>query len=367
MSSFTITLLIFQSRRQPHCAQCYRSIPQLPSGTALNPCPKCDLVFSCSACKDSLPPHECETYQRVGSLENFRIAHFENSGQVYGHAPTDKPRKHYRALNTARNWYEYYADISDKKDAVQHVVTPNFDLNVDLLAQADAETQKSIQRMWLYLILSTETQTMPLTILSALEDTISDLSTKTNLRLHLVGAGAKEIKNLLVFEELLHLLPNLKELKLIFVGPECKSTGATIDDPMPEMAAPCCPDCTRRGRKRIMALCSEPYHEYAKMSQYQTPDIAILFHSGRSQDQIESWKPTTKYLVESSIPTICTTYTEREALEEAAELQRLNARFLKKPEVNTWKSLCPRIEPMEGKDHTFYYDNFYRYIFQGKN
>ncbi|EPE36752.1 hypothetical protein GLAREA_08915 [Glarea lozoyensis ATCC 20868] len=353
-------------RRQPYCIQCYRSGPQLPSGSVLTPCKECYLVSTCTTCPSTLPPHECPTYQRVGSLENFRIAHFTHSGQVYAQAPTDSPRKHYRKLSTAKNWYEYFSSISDKKEAVENVITPSFDLNLPLLAQADAETQKSLQRLWLYLTLATETQSMPLTILAALELTIPSLATKTELTIHLIGAGAKELQNLLIFEELLHLLPSLKTLKLVFAGPECKNSGATPDDPVPEMQATCCPDCTKAGRKRVMALCSEVYHSFASMPQWKRPDLAVLFHSGRSQDGVEGWKPTTEWLVNSGIPTVCTTYTEREAREEVGELEALGARFVRGVEVNGWRSLVHRLEPMEGGEHGFYFDNFWWYVFEGR-
>ena len=360
-------MLIRQSRRQPHCAQCYRSSLQLPAGKILAACVICHLVSTCSMCTPSHTTEKCKKYQHVGSIENFRISYFNSQGRVYTQAPTEKPRIHHRALSTADSWYEYFTEVSDKRDCVENVITSDFNINIPILAEADAETQASIQRMWLYLVTSTETQSMPLTVLAALEDVIDGLWTKEALTLHFIGAGAKEIRNSVVFEELLHLCPSLSELKLIFVGPESKSTEASVSDTMREMEMGCCAECTTRGKKRTLALSGHKYHDFAKLPDYGKPDLAVLFHSGRSQAEVESWRPTTRYLVHSSIPTVCTTYNEREAIEELAELHLLDARMIRLPEINKWKSLIPRIEPLEGEAHTFYYDNYYRYIFKGLN
>ena len=108
------------------------------------------------------------------------------------------------------------------------------------------------------------------------------------------------------------------------------------------------------------------YHEYAHRPAYAKPDMAILFHSGRSQANVEAWKPTTEFLVSSSTLTLCTTYTEREAREEVEELLELDARLILRPEINKWQGLAPLPELVEGPEHGAYYNNYYRYIFQGR-
>src|SRR5579862_164900 len=105
---------------------------QIPQPTVLRPCPVCHLVFTCDTC--TLPPsHECELYQQIGSIEMFRIKQFDNSGQVWYKAPTGTPRTSFRALSTANNWHEYFAEISDKKDLVDKFVKPDFSLDKTLL------------------------------------------------------------------------------------------------------------------------------------------------------------------------------------------------------------------------------------------
>lgn len=293
----------------------------------------------------------------------FRIKHFENYRQVSCRAPTETPRSLFRALSTANNWREYFTEISDKKDSVGSFIKWDFSLDKTILQTLpDLEMQEAIQRMWLYLLIATEVLTMPLTILAALEDSPNDLLTQKTISIHLIGAGGKEFQNLMLFEEILHLVPSLQTLNIILIGPKSAAAKQTTN----EISLETCPACSSRGRKRTVALYRGLYHDYVEEFHYQKPDLAVLFHSGRSQAEEESWRPTTKFLVESETLTVCTTYTYREAQEEVAELDRLGVQFVRQLEVNKWKSLVPIPEFLEGGEHAVYYHNYYRYIFQGR-
>jgi mitochondrial splicing suppressor protein 51 len=335
---------------------------QIPPRTLLKPCPVCHLVFTCETCT-SPPSHECELYQHIGNIDTFKIKHFEDSGQLSCIAPTGTPRSSFRALSTASNWLEYFTEISDKKDFVSNFVTSDFSLAGTLLQTLpDLEMQEAIRRAWLFLLIATEELSMPLTILAALEDSSIDLLTRKILSIHLIGASGKEFHNLMLFEEILHLLPSLQTLKIVLIGPNSASAAGGNTN---EIELESCPPCSSRGRKRTVALYRCLYHDYIKESQYQKPDLAVLFHSGRSQAEEESWHPTTKFLVEAGILTVCTTYTHREAREEVAELERLGARFIRQLGVNKWRSLVPIPEQLEREEHAMFYHNYYRYIFQG--
>lgn len=294
----------------------------------------------------------------------FRIKWFEDSGQVSCRAPTGTPRSSFRALSTANNWYEYFTEISDKKDLIGNFVKPDFSLDKTILQTLpDLAMQEEIEHVWLFLLIATEVLTMPLAILAALEDSSNDLSTRKTISIHLIGARGKEFQNLMLFEEILHLVPSLQTLKIVLVGP---NSASAAEETTNEIGLESCPACTSCGRKRIVVLYRGLYHDYVEESRYQKPDLAVLFHSGRSQAEEESWYPTTKFLVESGTLTLCTTYTHREAQEEVAELDRLGARFLRQSEVNKWKSLVPIPELLESGEHAMYYHNYYRYIFQGR-
>ncbi|KAK5018077.1 hypothetical protein LTR16_001988 [Cryomyces antarcticus] len=222
------------------------------------------------------------------------------------------------------------------------------------------------ERMWLYLFLATEAMTIPLTILAGLEDVLPELPDAQSLSIHIVGAAGKEFANLMLFEELLHLLPSLIYLRVVTIGPRSPGESAGQTGGLSqEVSMACCSICESQGRRRTVTSYRGLYHDYARTSQYQKPDLAVLFHSGRSQAEGASWAPTTRFLVDSATATLCTTYTNREALEEVAELDHLGARMIVRPEVNRWKALPPLPDFLE-REHTVYYHNFYRYIFQGK-
>ncbi|MCJ1284500.1 hypothetical protein MMC26_003833 [Xylographa opegraphella] len=208
---------------------------------------------------------------------------------------------------------------------------------------------------------------MPLTILSALEKGLPNLTSRSKLVIHIVGATTVEFKNLKVFEEILHLLPTLKHLQLILVGPNSPSANLEKPEGIGEpIELDCCPICTSLGRGRSMTSYWGLYHEYAKTSQYHPPDLAVLFHSGRSQAETISWAPTTRPLVTSSILTLCTTFVEIEATEEVEELCKLQAHLLMKPEINKWHSLVPYLDMAADVEHAAYYLNYYWYLFRGQ-
>ena len=106
--------------------------------------------------------------------------------------------------------------------------------------------------------LASGTSSMALTVLAALEAVFPDISTRTIIRLHFIGAAGREINGLMIFEELLHLLPSLKDLELTFVGFELPqpSTEDTV------MKLECCPPCTAAGRTRSLRLWKGGYHDY---------------------------------------------------------------------------------------------------------
>jgi splicing suppressor protein 51 len=206
---------------------------------------------------------------------------------------------------------------------------------------------------------------MPITILAALEATIPNLAEKRRLTLHLIGVTTREWRNSSLFEELLHLLPSLKSLNIVCVGPNSFSEIGK-DTLTANLDLECCQSCRRSSRKRTMRSFRGFYHDFVQRRDYEKPDMAVLFHSGRSQAEQSGWAPTTKALVKLGILTLCTTYNEREAREEVEELDGLGAKVIVRPEVNKWRGLMPTPDFLEGPEFGFFYMNSFWYIFQGK-
>jgi splicing suppressor protein 51 len=261
---------------------------------------------------------------------------------------TQIPRDSYLPLSAAGGWYEYYTRISDK-DLKGLKVTgdlrPGSDDSIELAAAG-------------YLRYGTRATTIPLTILAALEKLFPDLGTRTSICLHLLGANPWELQRLMVFEEILHLLPKLHSLQLTLVGPEIAKEAVSLK--FQELG--CCQSCSARSRKRTAFLYRGLYHDFIHTEQYQHPDLAVAFHTGFSQEAREEWMPTIRHLASAQYPALFTTYNKEEMQQETMIFSRLGAKFVQEGEPNPWKAVCPILEPMGSEENNVYYSNQYCYI-----
>ncbi|KAG9231697.1 hypothetical protein BJ875DRAFT_443854 [Amylocarpus encephaloides] len=131
---------------------------------------------------------------------------------------------------------------------------------------------------------ATNMMAIQLTLIAALEAIIPNVSTRSSIKLHIIGAAAVEFNSIPAFKELSHLLPSLVVLHLSFVGLNVR--GPTND---PESHSPhtrqCCTMCTKMGRTISITSWRGPYHAYLETEFYKTPDLAAAFHSGFSVNQ----------------------------------------------------------------------------------
>ncbi|KAI6810895.1 hypothetical protein KC335_g5175 [Hortaea werneckii] len=348
---------------QAYCASCYRSPSQLREGQSLHPCKICHLAAVCEDCESSHTAQQCSHNQLLADMEDYKLKHFEDNATVAATITPTKPKRSGRAtaLSHLDGWLDYFKTIGSKRDVGSFISKDfNFDMP-DTAVDADMSHER-----WRHLLLTTDGLSMPLTVLAALEDIVG-LDDLRTLTLHIVGAAGKEFRSLNLFEEILHLAPAIRHLHVVLIGPESpgESAGQTGDFGQ-EIELDCCQDCATDGRRRTVTSFQGGYHEYALRPAYQKPDLAVLFHSGRSQAHVEEWQPTTSFLIDSRTRTLCTTYTQREAQEETAELDSLDVCFLARPEVNKWRGLAPLPELLEGPEHSAYYNNYYRYVFEGR-
>lgn len=218
----------------------------------------------------------------------------------------------------------------------------------------------------MFLLCATDNLTMPLTILSALEDLSWD---KPHLNIHLLGATGREFLALSNFEEILHLVPGLRSLHITAAGPSSWQGAANQATPFfPKMNLDCCPSCKADGRKRTIASYRGVYHDFVTTPDYDEPDLVVLFNSGwvDGLDAESHWEPTIKLLVEGGIPALFTTYNAQEAQNEKAKLMGLNAKFVVEPGKNKWSGLVPTPEFID-EEYGMWFQNAYRYIIQGRN
>ncbi|KZV73819.1 hypothetical protein PENSPDRAFT_742311 [Peniophora sp. CONT] len=215
----------------------------------------------------------------------------------------------------------------------------------DHLRQAlHLETQEQVQKSLSYgpmLRSATEGLSMPMSILYALENLNPDdaWTKKSALTVHVLGPTFdRELAGAMAFEELLHQLPNVKTLEITFCGPEMPGGSS---DRWLEMET--CPKCRRSNRRRKQRIIQRAYHDYARRagSAFQKPDLAVAFNSGCSQEEVDSWTPTIKFLVDAHIPTVFTAFNREEGQAEAKLFADLGAALVPTlgPRVNPWGSL----------------------------
>ncbi|KAF5378487.1 hypothetical protein D9615_007134 [Tricholomella constricta] len=191
---------------------------------------------------------------------------------------------------------------------------------------------------------------MPMTILWALDLLNEDeaWTRKDTPTIHLLGAHQVEVVNANIFEEILHRLPEVKNLKLVLCGPELISL-TSARERNKEITMETCPNCTSQRRKRVHQLFTQTYHDLAKTLglKFNKPDLAIAFNSGSSQEAVPSWKQTISFLAKNNIPSVFTAYNREEAEAEAKMLEAAGAKLVPKlgPAKNPWGSILAKKEP----------------------
>ncbi|KAF1975406.1 hypothetical protein BU23DRAFT_503303 [Bimuria novae-zelandiae CBS 107.79] len=351
---------------QAYCTSCRRTVVQLATRKiVLNRCTKCRLVFSCADCS-STPEHPasiCEIYQHFRRTENFRINFFEDTGKATPVTCTQFPRDTRKSLADATGWFDYYVKISDKPQ-IDGKFKPGFSsIEIDIDRNGSDREKDEAERMLMFLLCATDTLTMPLTIAQALEDIQWE---KPHLNVHIVGATDRELVLLANFEELLHLIPSLRDLHITAIGPEIPGPSENDSFILSRQSLDCCPPCKSGGRERSISLYRGVYHDYCKDPKFERPDLVVLFNSRwvDGDDAKSHWEPTIKKLVADNVPALFTTYNSGEARNEQQRMKELGANFVIEVEENKWKGLVPTPEFID-EEYGMWYNNAYRYIIQG--
>ncbi|KAH8654935.1 hypothetical protein BGZ60DRAFT_532567 [Tricladium varicosporioides] len=334
---------------EPYCCYCYRRSTQLETREKLQKCSSCAVVSFCTTCSQSHTPKTCQAFQQVITDERFVIEHHKRTKRSFAIGCTEKPRQRYIPLSTVAGWQEYYTKISDIMDT--------YDVSMDKEVRL-IEGAPMAQEFVGLMRLATGTMTMALTILAALEKVFPNLSTMSAIRIHVIGAAGNEIVGLMVFKELLHLLPYLQILQLDLIGLDVPLKMVT----QRPLKMECCLACSKAGRIRTVSLWRGAYHDYVKDTDFNIPDLGIAFQSGHSQEFTREWTPTIIHLARAVHPTVFTTFNKTEMLEETAILEKAGAHFILHGELNKWRALHGHLEALELREHEIYHQNQYWYI-----
>lgn len=268
--------------------------------------------------------------------------------------PSENPRRTYKPLHTAQSWKSYFEDVSESPFA--RFITEDF---------SPAEDDKVFLQACRFLKVAVDSSSFILTILASLESEISNLASRTELTIHIVGADWEEIRRGSMTEELYHLLPNLERLVVGYVGPD---VGSPAGDTTKLLEFKCCPQCQKLGRPpRGAFLADELYHDFAKSEMFAKypPDLVVALHSGHAESEVQRWLPTLQCLLDLGVSAVFTTYNKQEAVDEEKIFEDLGAHFSKRLAENLWRGVLPKFETfMERYD--VYYFNYYWYIVKGR-
>ncbi|MCJ1456290.1 hypothetical protein MMC28_006650 [Mycoblastus sanguinarius] len=345
---------------QPYCENCFLT----PSDNEdheyrpFNPCQECRLAFFCSDKCLSSGFHEhrrkqCADFQEQGAFEIMEIGHQKRSGEVRLMLPTMRPRNTYKALSTAHSWRQYFQDISG--NSLGQCITDDF---------GPADNDSECLHLGRVLKVAAQASSFILTVLAGLEAEIPDLATRKHLTIHVVGASNIEIEIQRMNEELLHLLPKLQDLIVGYIGPDFPSEGEGSNH---LMDIECCPECTSSGRTRRIFVKRRLYHDvvHSQLLAQNPPDLLVAFNSGHAESETKSWAPMLKFILDSGVPAIFTTYNEYEAIQEEQVLDKMGAHFSKRRSKNPWGGVRPYFDTFMER-YEKYYQNNYWYIVKGR-
>ncbi|KAF8963225.1 hypothetical protein BDZ97DRAFT_1661795 [Flammula alnicola] len=328
---------------QPRCLACGRtdlmsrleaSEGQQSPHPNLKPCPDCKISFYCSEdhCRSVESTHQgvpCQGSRNGLShcamnqlyLQDARFALFmagANGGPFKWAPERTKP-----SWTSLRN-----IDWTDFSDNLKKAFGPA----VDRMAKLETVLRGV-----------TEGLSMPMTILYALENLNTDdaWTKKDTINIHVSLLDYADI-----FEEILHRLPDVNNIRLTFCGPELSAISGRHPA---ETEMDTCPECSRKKRKRIQDIQPSTYHEFVASQgrRYVKPDLAVAFNSGCSEEDVSSWKTTLVLLAQRNVPTIFTAYNQEEAQAEAKILESAGAILHADlgPKQNPWGSLLAKTEP----------------------
>jgi splicing suppressor protein 51 len=161
-----------------------------------------------------------------------------------------------------------------------------------------------------------------------------------------------------IWEEIMHCLPAVKTLKVIFIGPEGKLN-------MKLFSIEACPDCISKGRVRMQGFHDTTYHDYRASDEFLKPDFAAAFNTGLYDEFTESWKESVAVLLDLEVPCIFTSFNKDEGEADLKVLCDVGAKTLTETtNLNPFHVKIPFID--DNYIDKFFYHNMYYICFKGR-
>ncbi|KAL6259278.1 hypothetical protein P5V15_009196 [Pogonomyrmex californicus] len=248
-------------------------------------------------------------------------------------------------------------------------LSSNFDqLMVELYSRS---TYYCNMDCYTYCILS-HISTIPLTALYSMQVSCQSWETIDTFVIHIIGAEFQfECINLHVWEKLfLHLLSNLKYLKLMFVGPELHLPSVPLDL---LAAVKLCSFCkSSRRRINVSFHPGKLYHDFCHSKQFIKPHLICLFNPGLYRETgfegKDTWPETIREFCKTKVPICVTSYTKQEIPQEMTRIKSIaEVETILEPQRNPFASIKPDRNFVSDDTAPLIYKNYYFAIVKGKS
>lgn len=307
-------------------------------------CSRCNYGWTCSDHHEEYMTSKhtneiCTNYIQLSKIEFFRYNHTINNGDTFLFMPEQALTTPMRSF--PKSWDDYFKTRCSREYSMRrHLPDEYFPASTFLLSQIT-------------------------TILYGMYLQDKDYFTsrdREELTIHILGpshnfeyeGGAPTC----IWEEIMHCLPAVKTLKVIFVGPEGK-----LNNPLCPIEA--CPDCVSKGRVRMQGFYDTTYHDYHASNDFIKPDFVAAFNTGMYDEYTESWKESLRVLLSLDVPCIFTSYNELEGGADLKVLQEVGANTLTdETMLNPFQVKIPKID--DNFLDKFFYDNMYYVCFRGR-
>ncbi|EDW79899.2 uncharacterized protein Dwil_GK17770 [Drosophila willistoni] len=213
----------------------------------------------------------------------------------------------------------------------------------------------------------TQVATGPLTAWYALK-LCQRLRDASELTIHLIGAEIEFEVDVLQKWELfmLHIMPTLKVLNVIFIGPELNPNNISFEQ---LKKFKCCRHCRNAQRSVNYHFENTLYHNYCRESHFISPDLVCFFNSGlyRSTGYAleDTWPDTIQASLNLKCPIVVTSYTKYEAPLDMSQFINQSNRHLNiilPPTTNPFASEKPERNFISDQEAPFMFKNFYCFV-----
>ena len=202
----------------------------------------------------------------------------------------------------------------------------------------------------------------PFTLLGCGHKFLPGLASKEALKIHIVGSHFYE--SICKWEQLVHRLPALKSLAIMFVGPKLENDNNNTK----QEKVKTCEECSRLGRLVTHGYYSTTYQQY-RLQDHSPPDLVLVQNCGFHNPLVWDRAGLGSLLHQTGAPLIFTSYTRAEAVRDLKRFKEQCGReveVLIESEENEMRSHRPRRAYRLEEEVDILINNFYINVVRAK-